>query len=506
MNRTLAGAAATAILLPAGIFAVMLAAPANADEPPGPPPPPPGPAAPAANAASPEMLAAMERDLDLTATEARERIARDNAAGRKAPALRKKLGSAFGGAWLTADAESFVVAVTDSDKAAEVTAAGATPKLVDRSAAELDAVKARLDKAADKAPTSGVPGWYVDPKTNTVVVQARGNTAAARAFIKASGVDADAVRVVRTNEQPTTAADVRGGDYYHIDRKDTCSIGFSVYGGFVSAGHCGKVGAKTIDPKGAAQGVFMDSSFPGDNDYAFVQVNPNWTSQPWVNDGKDGNLIVSGFTSPTIGATACRSGATTGWRCGTVLALNQTANYKEGEVSGLTRLDACAGAGDSGGSVLSGQLALGIVSGKSGDCGSGGTSYVQPIGEILSDLELTLVTSDEIASPVASRSCKGFKNSATGSLDDGSSAYVPDGSYYYATAGTHTGCLTGPAGSNFDLSLHMYIKGAWTPVATSESAAADEGVFHRGAAGYYTWKVSAAKGSSGNFAMGFNHP
>jgi streptogrisin C len=515
MNRTLAGAAAAAILLPAGIVAVMIAAPAVADdEPPGPPPPPPS--APAADAASPEMLAAMQRDLGLTAKGARERIARDSAAGRTGLALRKKLGSAYGGAWLTADA-NLVVAVTDSDMADEVTAAGATPKLVDLSAANLDALKADLDASAAKAPAASVPGWYIDSKTNTVVVQARGNTAAARAFIRASGVDTDAVRVVRTSERPKTLANVRGGDAYFIGENgnDSCSVGFSVNGGFVSAGHCGKAGAKTVASETSGKkefvelGEFQGSSYPGD-DYAWVKVTDEWTPQPWVNDGDGGNVVVAGSTAAAVGAVVCRSGANSGWRCGTILALDQTVNYKDkGSVSGLTRTNACAEAGDSGGSFLSGQQAQGVLSGGSGNCSAGGLTYFQPVNEILSAYNLTLVTSDGNPRPTNPSSggvCRDFGVSATGSLTESSMVYVPARSYYYSSStGTHGACLDGPAGTDFNLHLEKWSGTAWTVVASAESGDEDEIVTYKGGSGYYTWRVTAGKGA-GTYTLGYNHP
>jgi streptogrisin C len=500
MNRTLAGSAA-AILLPAGIVAVLVAAPAAAE---------PSGAAPAVSgdAAAPAMLAAMQRDLGLTPAGARERIAKDEAASRTELALRKKLGSAFGGAWLTPDAKSFVVAVTDSARAAEVTAAGATPTLVTRSAATLDAIKDGLDKAAAKAPAATVPGWYVDTRTNTVVVQARGGTAAAKAFIKASGVDAAAVRVVPTTERPRTFYDVRGGDAYYIGG-GRCSVGFSVNGGFVTAGHCGNAGNATTGFNRVAQGTFQGSSFPG-NDYAWVAVNSNWIPQPWVNNYAGGNVTVAGSTVAAIGAAICRSGSTTGWRCGTVQAYNQTVNYAQGSVSGLTRTNACAEPGDSGGSWLSGQQAQGVTSGGSGNCSSGGTTYFQPVNEILSAYGRTLVTSGggtpPPTTPPPGGGCTGFEFSVTGSLSSGGSAYQPNGSYYYSSAsGSHRGCLDGPTGTDFDLYLQKWNGIGWSVVAQGISSAADENVTYSGTAGYYRWRVHAYSGS-GSYALGYTNP
>src|SRR5918995_1013967 len=89
MKRTLAGLAA-ATLLPAGIVAA-LGTPAAAA------PAAPTATAPTATAASPDMLAALQRDLGLTADGARERIATDLAASRTELRLRKQLGKAFAG-------------------------------------------------------------------------------------------------------------------------------------------------------------------------------------------------------------------------------------------------------------------------------------------------------------------------------------------------------------------------------------------------------------------------
>ena len=79
-----------------------------------------------------------------------------------------------------------------------------------------------------------------------------------------------------------------------------------------------------------------------------------------------------------------RSGSTTGVRSGWVTALNATVNYAEGSVSGLIRTTVCAEPGDSGGSLFAGTTALGLTSGGSGNCSSGGTTYFQPVTEALS--------------------------------------------------------------------------------------------------------------------------
>ena len=499
MKRRIAAMAAV-LLLPAGAVAAgslpALAAPGGETA-----------AAPgAADAASPQMLTAMQRDLGLSANQARTRIARDDKASRTDVELRKSLGAAYAGGWVAGDATSLVVAVTDASKAEQVRAAGAQVKVVSRGAAQLDAIKSSLDRAMAKAPAASVPGWYVDVASNTVVVLAKGGAATATKFVKASGADATAVRIVASTESPRTYYDVRGGDAYYMGGR--CSIGFSVTGGFVTAGHCGHTGTATQGFNNVAQGTFRGSSFPG-NDYAWVQTNSNWTPQPWVNNYSGGNVTVAGSTEAAVGASICRSGSTTGWRCGTVQAKNQTVNYAEGAVTGMTRTNACAEPGDSGGSWLSGQQAQGVTSGGSGNCSSGGTTYFQPVNEILSAYGLTLRTSTGGGTPPPTTpppggTCSG--TTYTGSLSSGASQYQPGGSYYYSSgSGTHRGCLDGPNGVDFDLYLQKYSGSTWVNVASGTSAGPDETTSYTGTAGYYRYRVHAYSGS-GSYSLSISRP
>jgi streptogrisin C len=490
MNRRLAAVAAAILLPSSGLVAFGIPALAAPDAP------------PAADAASPAMLGALQRDLGLTATEARARLAREDTASKKDVQLRKELGAAYAGSWLTSDAGSLVVAVTDRAQSARVTAAGATPKVVARSAAALDQIKATLDRNAAKAPAAAVPGWYVDVVTNTVVVLAKGDAAAAKAF--AATAKSSAVRVVASTEAPKPLYDVVGGDAYYIGG-GRCSVGFSVTGGFVTAGHCGSTGNATSGYNQVSQGTFRGSSFPG-NDYAWVGVNSNWTPTPYVDNYSGGTVTVAGSTEAAVGASICRSGSTTGWHCGTVSAKNQTVNYSEGTVTGLTRTNVCAEPGDSGGSWLSGQQAQGVTSGGSGDCTSGGTTYFQPVNEILSAYGLTLTTNGGGTTPPPTTGCSGYELTRTGSLSSGASAIQPDGSYYYSSAsGTHSACLDGPSGVDFDLYLQKWNGSAWSSVASGTTANPDETVTYSGTAGYYRYQVLSYSGS-GSYTLGFSNP
>lgn len=112
------------------------------------------------------MVAAMARDLRLTPDQARARLDREAVAARTESVLKARLGPGFAGAWMAADASGLVVGVTDVSQIQAVEAAGARAEVVGRSLAELDAVKARLDRNARGAPKS-VPGWYVATRRPT---------------------------------------------------------------------------------------------------------------------------------------------------------------------------------------------------------------------------------------------------------------------------------------------------------------------------------------------------
>ncbi|MEU2573767.1 S1 family peptidase [Streptomyces anulatus] len=341
--------------------------------------------------ASTALLTAMQRDFGLTEGEAVARLAEEKAATALEPKAQRAAGSAFGGSWFDAKTGKLVVAVTNAGKAEAVRAAGADTRLVEHSAKQLDAAKARID--ALPAP-SGVSSWHVDPASSSVVVnvvasERRDNDV--QTFV-AKAREAGPVTVETTAEAPQTfAAGTVGGDPYYTGNV-RCSIGFSVHGGFVTAGHCGGAGQSVRGWDGSAIGNFQGSSFPGD-DYAWVNVANGWWTVPVVLGwGTVSDQLVRGSNEAPIGASICRSGSTTRWHCGRVLAKNETVNYSQGAVHQMTKTSVCAEGGDSGGSFISGDQAQGVTSGGWGNCSGGGETWYQPVNEILNRYGLTLHT------------------------------------------------------------------------------------------------------------------
>ncbi|KAK1530130.1 trypsin [Colletotrichum costaricense] len=352
----------------------------------------------AATSLHPKILAAMKRDFGLDAEAATKRVAFEH---RSADVVESLKGSAgFAGAWISEDGTTLKVGVTDEALVADVTSAGATPVILANPLSKLEEAKAALDAIDIEAParrdeasaSSGIASYFVDVAANKLVIESlAGSTATAESLAKEVGLAAGEFEVRTVASMPSTFATVLGGDAYLINRAARCSIGFSVTTGFVSAGHCGSAGDTATTSAGASLGTFSGSVFPGSADMSYIRTVSGTTLRGYIDGYGRGDLPVSGSTASAVGASICRSGSTTGVFCGTVGALGATVNYSEGRVTGLTRTSVCAEPGDSGGSFYSGAQAQGVTSGGSGDCTSGGTTYFQPVNEILSTYGLTLV-------------------------------------------------------------------------------------------------------------------
>lgn len=171
----------------------------------------------------------------------------------------------------------------------------------------------------------------------------------------------------------------------------SCSVGFNGYNiatgasEFVTAGHCIRaVEPGTVTPQTVVQssagaagtldttiGSVIDSSFRfGDEfDSGLVSVTsaslvPKPAASAW-GWGKGspavGRMSVTGVTSAIQGAVLCKSGITTGWTCGSILAVDALIDVDGRAVNAIIS-DACALPGDSGGPAMVGTFALGIAS------------------------------------------------------------------------------------------------------------------------------------------------
>ncbi|MFG3704666.1 S1 family peptidase [Micromonospora sp. NPDC047670] len=251
----------------------------------------------------------------------------------------------------------------------------------DRAAAALAAVR-----------TAGT-AWGLDPATGRMTLTVD-DTVSARDVAALRATAARAGALLR-REPGRLRILIAGGEAVY-GGGGRCSLGANVRSGttayFVTAGHC-TVAASTWYADGAQTtvlGARTATSFPG-NDYGLVRYTSP-IARPSAVYTHPGLLTVYGAGNAYVGQAVCRSGATTGVRCGSVTGLNATVNYAQGTVSGLIRTNICAEPGDSGGPlyVAATGTILGILSGGSGNCTTGGTTYYQPITEILAAYGLTI--------------------------------------------------------------------------------------------------------------------
>jgi hypothetical protein len=253
-------------------------------------------------------------------------------------------------------------------------------------AAQAASARASLEKSARLPGTA----WDVDAATHTVVVSV---------FTNASATTAATIRTIASRSNgaitvryETTALTrrLRGGDPIYGSNY-RCSLGFNVRSSsgiyyFLTAGHCGNLATSwySNSSKTTLAGTRAGSSFPG-NDYALVRYAAGFTDHPGeVNLYNGTSQDITSAANAFVGEAVKRSGSTTHVHSGTVQALNATVNYAEGTVTGLIRTNVCAEGGDSGGSLFDGTKALGLTSGGSGNCSSGGTTFFQPVTEALS--------------------------------------------------------------------------------------------------------------------------
>lgn len=244
----------------------------------------------------------------------------------------------------------------------------------------------RLAAVSDAVLDAGVAGtaWYADPAADTVVLTADStvSTAEIAAIERAAGPHAGALRVERTAGR--LSPQLSGGDAIY-STGGRCSAGFNVVSGstyyFVTAGHCTRDNSTwyTNSTHTTLIGSTVGSSFPS-NDYGLVRYTNPAVPKP----GTVGSVDITGAANATVGMPVTFRGAVSGVLSGVVTGLNAAVNYGNGDtVMGLIVTDICTQPGDSGGALYSGTRAIGVLSGASGYCSTGGTSFFQPIIPVL---------------------------------------------------------------------------------------------------------------------------
>ncbi len=187
---------------------------------------------------------------------------------------------------------------------------------------------------------------------------------------------------------------VGGQGFYTYDSQWLyyCSVGFngldrsSHSSQFLTAGHCVEPG--TFD---GGEAYFLNQSRPNQDPSApgealghptpgsvyfgnYYDTSLFWnelsnTPKPVVGTWNNNNgsvtsgtpVAVRDYTRAIVGQSICKSGRTTGWTCGSVQAVDEAFTVDGHNINSFVS-NMCALGGDSGGSVISGSYALGVVS------------------------------------------------------------------------------------------------------------------------------------------------
>ncbi|MEO3749952.1 S1 family peptidase [Streptomyces sp. B6B3] len=256
---------------------------------------------------------------------------------------------------------------------------------------------AQLADAADAVLDADVPGtaWAVDHETGALRVWAD-DTVSDRELARIerhAGALSDALAVERTTG--TLRPLLQAGEAIYASGS-RCSAGLNARSGsayyLVTAGHCAQVGTTwyTNSSGTTAFGTTAGSSFPN-NDYGIIRYTNSAIPHPGSVKCGGQSIPITSIGTPTVGQSVMFSGSTSGCHGGTVTGLNATVNYGGGAiVYGLIQTNICTEPGDSGGLLFAGNTGYGILSGGSGNCSSGGTSFFQPLPEILSAYGLSV--------------------------------------------------------------------------------------------------------------------
>ncbi|MCL2536015.1 MAG: S1 family peptidase [Nocardiaceae bacterium] len=355
-----------------------------------------------------ELVEALQRDLQLSPDQYLERSELGQKLAEFAEIARVQFPDAFAGAWIDPSGTPIVgLAGNGRDAArAAVAQAGFTTKDVERSQNQLEATRTALSDWIGTLPpeiSKLVRGVAVDITTNNVILRA--DDTAGNLIDLLPPVLREAARIVlgpalaplqpvaQGPESAYYAADsFLGGDPYAAVGGGIglrCSLGFNATDGNgapvnISAGHCdpnreaaGSGNASLAysmvgDVSGPVIGTFEKTSLDG-SDYSIIRPTRD-AAQRFANNGVRvpgaAPLGITGTANPVVGAPVCKAGNTSGFNCGVVTATHQTVPVGQRVIADGFATNLCALQGDSGGTIVTGTLALGISSASNvGDFG-----------------------------------------------------------------------------------------------------------------------------------------
>jgi len=140
-------------------------------------------------------------------------------------------------------------------------------------------------------------------------------------------------------------APIGGGSLLFTSSGARCTAAFAARAGatgYLIAGPGCSGSLSTLVYSGNNVLVGQISAAPSSGGYTIVRVTntTDWQLVGWITTPA-GPVHISGSTEAPVGGSVCLLSRTTGVRCGTIVAKNQTVNYPEGVITGLTRTNIC---------------------------------------------------------------------------------------------------------------------------------------------------------------------
>ena len=382
---------AIAVLVASTAFGVA----ANAEEPPS----------------SPDdlVVASLAAEAGISHEEAARRLETQEASAILAERLTAHLGDGVAGSYLDRDTGNLIVNVLDERVSEEVRAAGAIPRTVRYSLADLEEVASQLDPNGEAGRAGHAVSIGVDVETNSVVVtipeSAPIDQSAARFLdhVRSFG-DRTEIQVSR-DPLLELAYNIYAGGHLIKSTLD-CTAGLTArdannYRYMFTAQHCVR-GNQNVTMFGQFFGKRWYSD-PAHDTATILNYSPatfNQLPRVWYWSASY-YVTVKGSLTTLKNSYVCKSGMTTGRTCGYVTGTGvrvwawQLGIY----IWNLTTANICSRPGDSGGPVVvkSGSLgywwATGITSlGEAAPCSWSSKMAFVPIAAALQHTGLTLVT------------------------------------------------------------------------------------------------------------------
>jgi streptogrisin C len=353
----------------------------------------------------------LRRDLKLNDDQLKQLKKAEDLEKRTGHQIRERLGQSYSGHYIDKN-QNLVALSTAPDAAKRLSGLEIdTVRTVSHSWDDLERFKNQLVAAAQAGQAREIQFIEVDTERNRArIAPLVGFESEASSIQRITGLSDEHVFVESVANRNVPAFTIHGGERWGYGQShytyqwSWCSMGFPAYTewgggawGFVSAGHCPALGSSVTSyvttPNltfGPQIGIVHLANYNIDGDYAWAHItDPNFPIEPWVNVGS-GHIPVWGRWPAPVGASVCRSGVTTGWRCGVIQSTSATmlqapSGQPQLWVGNMRRSSACAEPGDSGGSQItpSGE-AQGIVSAHSGLCGpSTSHSFYQDLDHAL---------------------------------------------------------------------------------------------------------------------------